>query len=560
MPRSPSNLTVASFLKKPPDPPINKRGKGKKRKLSFSPTAINDTSKKPNENPSPLTSPQLSLGTPTPSQPLTSPDPGSKETPPKTSPPLPYQLRSSQKRSNKKYSIMFSSPSSSSRMDNSLDLTNGEVIPIDELPTSDEADALLREDSEPGHQTTDELVPDSPTAAVKSAIEAQISENLDSLSNNMLSVLVPNKDIIVDSTLPPAPSLPALFHPKKPQPLFPNGLPSNCKNVGPVLANSAKATSAITPRGYYTVEGVANKQGASNLPKDTQPQKPTPKSKTTYATKAKSPPKPREMVEHILFVYSTWTNKAPIDSKDWGIVDSHLIGRELARSPSDPLIRIANSGYDATHRCGFIACRDLVSAEWCQAAIRGIGGSQYGVRGAFRAWAKGEQPEAKLCRLFFPPRFDSLDEDTLVSSLKKHNPPLQHGTVVPKGLEDVQGGRALYVEVDTISYSYIKSKGHKLEFVMMDIDCQLYNPPKRVAQSGPGVTGITKIVRPAQTLSQPTLPAAPLVFNMAAALSARLAPDDLKAAAFPQQPPNSPLKRNRSDAFPLTGGSKKMNP
>ena len=84
-----------------------------------------------------------------------------------------------------------------------LDLTNGEVIPIDELPTSDEADALLREDSVPGSQKIVESDPDSPTAAVKSAIEAQISENLDSLSNNVLSVSVSNKDVIVDSIPPP---------------------------------------------------------------------------------------------------------------------------------------------------------------------------------------------------------------------------------------------------------------------------------------------------------------------------------------------------------------------
>ena len=562
MPRSPSNLTLASFLKKPPDPsPPRKTGKGKKRKLSLSPTTIAYTPKKPNKCPTPLTSPQLSSGSPTTPNSLLSPVRGSKVNPAKTSPSLPYQLRSSQKRSNKKYSITSLSSSFSSRMDNNLlDLINGEEVPIDENPTSEEVDALFRDDDFPDSDKPmlEGADPDSPTAAVKSAIEAQIAENLDTLSINMHSVLVANKDndaVVYSAPPPPAPL-------KKPQPLFPNGLPSNCISAGPTLAKLDKVTPAITPRGYFTEKGNAmdtNVQGGTNVPKDTQSQIPT-KAKTTYATKAKSPPKPRVMVEHILFVYSTWTNKAPIDSKDWGIVDSHLIGRELVRSPSDPLIRIANSGYDATHRCGFIACRDQASAEWCQAAIRGIGGPQYGVRGAFRAWAKGEQPEARLCRLFFPSRFDSLAEDTLIVSLKKHNPPLQQGTLIPKGVDDVQGGRALYVEFDTISYSYIKSKGHKLEFVMMDIDCQIYNPPKRAAQTGPGITGIIKIARTVQTQSQPNLPtitpASLPMFNMAAALAARL---DSNSTDLPHQPPNSPLKRNRSDAFPPIDGSKRKS-
>jgi hypothetical protein len=209
------------------------------------------------------------------------------------------------------------------------------------------------------------------------------------------------------------------------------------------------------------------------------------------------------MVENILFVYSTWTNKAPIGATDWGIVDSHLLSMELRQDPSDPLIRIANSGYDATHRCGFIACKDLASAEWCKRTIHGIGGPQYGAKGAFRAWAKGEQPESRLCRLFFPSRFDSLDDHTLELSLLKHNPPLQQGTLTLKGVEDVQNGRALFIEIDTDSYAYIKSKGYKVEFPLMDIDCQLYIPPKRVPPKGPGISGIEKLVKPLQPQSQP---------------------------------------------------------
>ena len=64
-------------------------------------------------------------------------------------------------------------------MDNHLlDLVNGEEALIDGTPTSEEVDALFKDDD----------FPDSPTAAVKSAIEAQIAKNLDTLSINMHSV------------------------------------------------------------------------------------------------------------------------------------------------------------------------------------------------------------------------------------------------------------------------------------------------------------------------------------------------------------------------------------
>ena len=36
---------------------------------------------------------------------------------------------------------------------------------------------------------------------------------------------------------------------------------------------------------------------------------------------------------------------------------------------------------------------------------------------AFRAWSKGEQPEVRLCRLFFPARLDCLQDDRLIPLL-----------------------------------------------------------------------------------------------------------------------------------------------
>ena len=77
--------------------------------------------------------------------------------------------------------------------------------------------------------------------------------------------------------------------------------------------------------------------------------------------------------------------------------------------------------------------------------------------------------------------------------LIKHNPPLLRGTLTLKHSEDVPNGRAVFVEFDTDSYSYTKSKGHKLEFPLMDIDCQVYIPPKRTAPTGLGISGITRL-------------------------------------------------------------------
>ena len=513
MPRSPSTLTVASFLKKPPDK-LMKIGKVKKRKLSLSPSNTNNdaSSKKSNFN----ESPQALLPSPVPcplersplSSPLTTESPVGKAKVGPHSPPLhPYQLRDSLKKSNKKFLTAFTSLSSSSpsRMDDIL-LETGELDACTEaLPTSEEADELLRDDPQFSTSSTrqDNSAPSSPTAAVKSAIEAQIAENLVQINSYKMCSIDSNKEATIPT---PLPSLPPLVAPppslKKTQPLFPEGLPPNClPNPSPASSATLEGTKA-RHGGYFTAKGNDNSTKSDAMGNLKNPN--LPKSNSTYASKAKTPPK-RVMVENILFVYSTWTNKAPIGAADWGIVDSHLLAMELRQDPSDPLIRIANSGYDATHRCGFIACKDLASADWCKRTIRGIGGSQYGEKGAFRAWSKGEQPESRLCRLFFPSRFDSLDDFALELSLLKHNPPLKQGTVTVKGMDDVQNGRALFIEVDIDSYAYIKSKGFKVEFPLMDIDCQLYIPPqkKRVSSNGPGISGISKLDNPQQSQSKP---------------------------------------------------------
>ena len=66
----------------------------------------------------------------------------------------------------------------------------------------------------------------------------------------------------------------------------------------------------------------------------------------------------------------------------------------------------------------------------------------------------------------------------LVPILLRHNPSLSRGTFSLKESEIVQGGRAIFLEMDAASYGYVKSKDHKLEFTMMDVDCQLFVPKK----------------------------------------------------------------------------------
>ena len=168
MPKSPGSLTPASFLKKPPDPTPFKKKRGNKRKLSTSPTLP------------PVSKPRIST---------TPPDKTGSNSPtaPVISPLLPYQLRPKKSSSISK-SIKFSLSSSllSHSMDNILESGHDDIVM--ELPSADEVDALLHEDSTESKEDDADAGSfsplsnaDSPTAAVKAAIEAKMNENLISL-------------------------------------------------------------------------------------------------------------------------------------------------------------------------------------------------------------------------------------------------------------------------------------------------------------------------------------------------------------------------------------------
>ena len=459
MPWSPKQITMASFLKKNPDPspPKKRKGNGNKRKLSISPNSANATSKKlnivptssPNEDFPPLTAPLPVNPVPKP-KPLT-------------------------------YGSSTNAPSLF-RMDSRLLETETEC---DEFasPTSEEADALLKDDDpslcdmglspNPSFiDCLDNAAESSPTAAVRSAIEAQINEGMSleilqfdaTLNTNKTNAIIDPKNIPLPITLPT--TLPLARAPlPKPLPLFPDGLPYTKVHHKPKTA--AKPANPL-----------------SNNANDAVAQD------STYAAKARTPPRARVLVEHILYVYGSVVAKRPLSPQDWELVDEELIGALATMDYLTTPVRIVNSGYDATHRCGFIACRDLASANWCKSAILGMGGN--GMK-TFRAWAKGEQPEVRLCRLFFPSRFDKIGEDAIVPLLIKHNPPFGSGTVVLKSVEDCQNGRAAFVEFDPISYAHVRTCKHRIEFIMQDIDCQVYVPRK--APKGPGIPGIQKLAQ-----------------------------------------------------------------
>ena len=477
MPKSPGSLTPASFLKKPPDPTPFKKKRGNKRKLSTSPTLP------------PVSKPRIST---------TPPDKTGSNSPtsPVISPLLPYQLRPKKSSSISK-STKFSLSSSllSHSMDNILESGHDDIVM--ELPSADEVDALLHEDSTESKEDDADAGSfsplsnaDSPTAAVKAAIEAKMNENLITLDTSSKAVIDANKnDSKNDSNQAvPLPSLPPPL--PKPRPLFPNGIPPFAKP-----ATCPSQGSSI---------GTGQDKAASNNP-----------TKQTYASKARSPSN-KEIVENILHIYSSQSSKNPLTYDEWKAIDAHILYAIANQDLDDPFtVRIASSGYDAPHKCGYIACRDLASENWCKALL-GLNGA-----GCFRAWSKGEQPIVRLCRLFFPSRFDSLSEDKLILLLKRHNPPLQQGTITLKNSVTVQGGRALFLELDTNLYAYVKSKKHKVEFPMMDIDCQLYVPPvgpsSRPPSSRPSLPGITRIVRP----PPPLLPTSGSVQTTLASTSSR---------------------------------------
>ena len=143
--------------------------------------------------------------------------------------------------------------------------------------------------------------------------------------------------------------------------------------------------------------------------------------------------------------------KAPIGPHDWALIDGHLVDGIIRQGEIDQtLIKIQGSGYDSKQLSGYIACRDLASEVWVKKLISSITGGC----GGYRAWAKGEKPtpEAVLCRLFLPARFDKLNEAAALRQLVRFNPEIKLESLAIKKSEPVQGGRAIHLEMDLPTY------------------------------------------------------------------------------------------------------------
>ena len=250
MPRSPSQLTIASFLKKPPDiSPQTGRGRrrGVKRMLSTSPNSINLVpSKKSHEQSLETTndsaqSQLANLGTPSlPPTPSPQKPNGKGKSASPTPPLLPYQLRLSPKspgiKKQAKSKAKNASMKSSSLTRSSMDLNPFELQPGEEFsdvdPTSDEAAELLKETaadaapSSPSAQGSAQTF-SSPTAAVSAAIEAKIAEGPDAdVFETMYSAIDFNKnnDVVASLTPPWSPPWPP-FSAKNPNLFFPRVFP-----------------------------------------------------------------------------------------------------------------------------------------------------------------------------------------------------------------------------------------------------------------------------------------------------------------------------------------------
>ena len=227
--------------------------------------------------------------------------------------------------------------------------------------------------------------------------------------------------------------------------------------------------------------------------------------KPSYASKASKtggPVRPKEIVEDFINIYESRNRKIPISRALWEHVDGELITllAELGeQGKSNPGAKVAHSGFDAYHLCGFIACRDSTSAEWYKERVAEVVGPN---GESFRAWGKSDTPISRLCRIYVPDRFHKINDSRILPILIGLNPPLQQGDLSYKEISKVQGGRAVFVDVDMDSYAYIRTKSYKLEWLMGCVDCHGVAPnvkssaPANPDQKPLSVEGVVPLTKP----------------------------------------------------------------
>jgi hypothetical protein len=300
-------------------------------------------------------------------------------------------------------------------------------------------------------------------------------------------------------------------------------------------------------------------------PKDKRPSTSSSFNKPSYASKAAKPgekvrPK-KEIVEDFLHIYASRNRKIPITRALWEHVDGEMISllAELAeQGHSNPGAKVAHSGFDAFHLCGFIACRDTTSADWYKEKIAEVKGPD---GESFRAWSKSDAPISRLCRVYIPERFRKINDDRILPILTGLNLPLQNGEISLKEISMVHGGRAAFIDVDMDTYSFIRSNTYKLEWLMGSVDCHGVAPIIKQTTSSKestlsGVEGVIPLnKKPATT--QPSTSSRSLSPTRSASPSSQAAGDSdesstpsVKKTAFSKHnlafSPLTPVKETRA--------------
>jgi hypothetical protein len=132
---------------------------------------------------------------------------------------------------------------------------------------------------------------------------------------------------------------------------------------------------------------------------------------------------------------------------------------------------VARSGYDTTHKCGFIAAESIASAEWHKRIVLSF--NKEGKK--FRAWARGEHPTLFQIRIYLPMKYNIISSINSTQILINYNPFLKSGTFELLREEPSGEGRALFFSVSREAFLQIRET-YKLNFPLGKLDCNNATP------------------------------------------------------------------------------------